>query len=434
MTKSDVILERLLELHPKIIDLSLDRIERLLATLGNPERRVPPVVHVAGTNGKGSTIAFLRAMLEAAGYSCHVYTSPHLERFHERIVVAGRIIAEDRLAGYLARCEEANGGEPITFFEITTAAAFLAFAETPADILLLEVGLGGRLDATNVIGKPLAAVITPVSADHHQYLGDTVTEIAGEKAAIIKPRCPAVVAPQLPEAAKVIAARIKATAALPFRFEREWHLERRDGGAVYRDDAGEVALPTPGLVGPHQIENAALAVAVARRLTDFAIGDAAIGAGVSSARWPGRLQRLSEGALPELLPAGWELWLDGGHNAGAGAVLAEQAVAWRRADGLPLVLVTGMINSKAPEDFLRQLAPHVEYFTAVPVEGEASSLPPEDVAAAAEAVGMKTATAASVPDAVKAIAAEGGGPKRVLICGSLYLAGAVLRASRSLEE
>lgn len=428
MANSDVILERLLELHPKIIDLSLDRVERLLAAVGNPERHVPPVVHVAGTNGKGSTIAFLRAMLEAAGYSCHVYTSPHLERFHERIVLAGETIAEDRLADYLARCEEANGGEPITFFEITTAAAFLAFSETPADILLLEVGLGGRLDATNVIGKPLAAVITPISADHHQYLGDTIAEIAGEKAAIIKPGCPAVVAPQVPEAMAVIDAQIEKVSAIPLRAGTEW---QRDG-AVFRWDARAYEFAASGLTGAHQYDNAALAVAAAHCLAGFEISPEAMAAGMQKVRWPARLQKLVEGVIPAMLPDDWELWLDGGHNAGAGAVLAAQARAWRDEDGLPLVLVCGMINSKAPEDFLRPLAEHAERLVAVPVEGEAASLSPEDVAAAAKAVGMKATTAASVPAALNALSADYAGPKRVLICGSLYLAGAVLRANREV--
>jgi len=419
---SDAVLARLNALHPKIIDLSLGRIERLLAPLGNPERRLPPVVHLAGTNGKGSVLAYLRAMLEAEGRRVHAYTSPHLVRFHERIRLAGRLIEEPALLALLEECEAANGAEPITFFEITTAAAFLAFARQPADALLLEVGLGGRLDATNLVERPALSVITPVSMDHMQYLGDSLEAIAFEKAGILKPGVPAVVGLQ-PEAALAVILERAAEIGAPVAVQgRDFHALPAPGGFRFLDGGLDLSLPAPVLAGAHQRDNAALALAAAARLGALAPAEPARRAGLAAAQWPARLQRLQRGPLPALLPGGWSLWLDGGHNAAAGAALA----AWLAERPQPLRLVYGMLNSKAAEAFLRPLAPFAESLQAVAIPGEPNSLSAEAAAAHARACGIAARPRASLAEAVAA-AVEGAGPEgRVLICGSLYLAGRVL--------
>ena len=300
---SDIVLERVMRLHPKIIDLELSRVERLLNLVGNPERKLPPVVHVAGTNGKGSVIAYLRAMLEAAGKRVHVYTSPHLVRFHERIRIAGELIEEQALVDLIEECERANGGDPITFFEITTVAAFLAFSRVKADILLLETGLGGEFDATNVIAAPLATIIMPISFDHMQFLGDSLAKIATAKAGILKQGRPAIIAQQPPEAAAVIEQRAAALNAPLWRCGSEWTFEIGAAGFTYRDARGAIALPKPVLPGRHQFGNAAAAVAATRWLPDFGLTDDAIAAGLTSAVWPARMQRLTRGPLVDLLPA-----------------------------------------------------------------------------------------------------------------------------------
>ncbi len=423
---SDAILERLTRLHPKIIDLSLGRVERLLARLGHPERALPPVVHVAGTNGKGSVIAYLAAMLQAAGRTAHAYVSPHLVRFHERIALAGRPIAEDRLSAILAECEDVNGGEPITFFEITTAAAMLAFSRTPGDVLLLETGLGGRLDATNVVDRPQLCVITPVSIDHVQYLGDDLAGIAAEKAGILKPGVPAVIGPQPAVALGAIRARAEHVQSPLYAFGEGWTFEDRDDGLRYRDDEGSLTLPKPHLLGAHQVANAAIAVAAARRLGDLGPGEAAIRRGLSEARWPARLQRLSRGPLADLAArqgGGWEVWLDGGHNAAAGQALAETAARWR---DRPLYLIYGMLNTKAAQDFLRPLGPHAAALHAIAIPGVEASLSAAEAAAEAAAAGLSARTADTVAAALGAILEGAPAPGRVLICGSLYLAGHVL--------
>jgi len=404
--RTDAILERLMRLHPKVIDLTLERVYRLLAALGNPQDRLPPVVHVAGTNGKGSTIAFLKAILGEAGYSTHVYTSPHLVRFAERITLGGHPISEPDLAAYLERCEEANGGAPITYFEITTCAALLAFAENAADILLLEVGLGGRLDATNVIDKPVCSVITPVSMDHMQFLGNTLTAIAGEKAAIQKPDVPSIVAPQDPEALQVI--ETAASAA---------------GSPLTLANPVEPGIVL-GLYGDHQRINAGVAeeaVAVLQA-AGFEISNQAIADGLAGARWPARLQKLAEGPVLDALGPDWEVWLDGGHNAAAGKILADYAGEhWT---DRPVHLIVGMLNTKAVGDFLRPLAQVAETAQAVQIPGEPNSLKPEELCAAAEAEGMDCRTAPGLDAAAARLA--GQPPGRLLICGSLYLSGEVL--------
>jgi len=423
-SRADPVLERLKGLHPKVIDLSLDRVHRLLAALGHPERRLPPVLHVAGTNGKGSTLAFARAMLEAAGHRVHVYTSPHLVRFHERIRLAGRLITDEHLAALLEECETANGGGPITFFEVTTVAAFLAFAREPADAVLLETGLGGRLDATNVVDRPAVTAITRISYDHRQFLGDTIEAIAGEKAGILKPGVPAVLAPQPDSAAaRVLAGRAAAIGA-PVH---PWSVEPTASGFRFESPRRCLDLPRPGLTGAHQIVNAGVALACLDHLP-LAVDDSAVARGLAAAEWPARLQRLTRGPLPQAVPPGWELWLDGGHNDSAGEVLAAQAAAWaRQGVALPLDLVFGMLASKEPQEFLAPLTPFVRRVRTVAIPGEEASLGAADAAAAARACGIADAEpAVDVASALGALTAAADGPSRALICGSLYLAGSVL--------
>lgn len=420
---SDAILARLMTLHPKLIDLSLDRVVDLLDKLGNPHHRLPPVVHIAGTNGKGSVGAYMRAALESAGYRVHAYTSPHLVRFHERVRLAGELIDENYLADCLQRCEDANGGVPITYFEITTVAAFLAFAETPADILLLEVGLGGRLDATNLIDKPAVTIITPVSIDHQQFLGETLAEIAGEKAAIQKRGVPSVIGPQPPEAAAAIDAYAARIGAPTFRFGRSFSVETTPGGMVY-SAAGRLMLPRPVLPGAHQIDNAATAIAALERLKGFTITEMDLANGLTNAEWPARMQRLKTGPLVDLLPDDWELWLDGGHNAAAGeAIAAHAAEHWT---DRPLWLVAGMLNNKQADRFLAAFKGLAEGARTVTIPGEPASYTAAETAAIATGAGLPADPAEDVDSAIRAIVKDAATPARILICGSLYLAGRVL--------
>lgn len=427
MAVSDAILTRLLELHPKIIDLSLDRMERLLARLGNPERNLPPVIHVAGTNGKGSTVAFSRAMIEAAGLTAHCYTSPHLVRFHERIRLAGELIGEDHLSALLEECEVANGGEAITFFEITTAAAFLAFSRVKADYLVLEVGLGGRLDATNMIDHPRATAITSIGLDHQQFLGETIEEIAREKAGILKRGVIGVIG-RMPPAARAaieaVAERVNAPLAVA---GQEWDCFEQHGRLVFQDGDGLLDLPLPALKGAYQIGNAGNAIALMRALKDPRIGEAEIAKGLASARWPARLQRLKGGALSGLLSQGSELWLDGGHNADAGVVLAQSLSEMAKRDQRPLVLVWGMLNTKDASQFFRPLAALAQHVVTLTIPGEPNAIAAESLAATARALGVSAGVADGVENAVRQ-AASSGPASRILICGSLYLAGHVLAA------
>jgi dihydrofolate synthase/folylpolyglutamate synthase len=416
---SDVILDRMMSLHPKVIDLTLDRVWRLLGALGRPERALPPVIHIAGTNGKGSTQAMIRAGLEAAGKSVHAYTSPHLARFHERIRLAGELISEEALTEVLDDCYAANAGAPITYFEITTVAALLAFARTPADYTLLEVGLGGRLDATNVVEKPALTIITPVSIDHQQFLGETLPEIAAEKAGILKRGVPCVVGPQQEAALEVIESRAARLGAPLLVHGQHWHVWEERGRLVFQDETGLLDLPLPNLIGAHQVQNAGIAIAALRAL---GYGEAACEAAVTRAQWPARLQQLKTGPLVEAAgPA--ELWLDGGHNPAAGEALAE---ALTRLSPRPLHLVCGMLNTKDVAGYLRPLAQVAETLTAVSIPGEANTLPAETTARAAEAAGLPAGTAETVQQAIEAITAKTPNA-RILICGSLYLAGQVLR-------
>ena len=430
MNKSDIVLDRLNKLHPKIIDLELGRVERLLQALGHPEHNLPPVIHVAGTNGKGSAIAYLRAILEAAGYRVHVYTSPHLVRFHERIRLNAKLIDERHLIELLEECEAANGGTPITIFEITTAAAFLAFSREPADIVLLETGLGGTFDATNVIESPMASVLMPISFDHMQFLGDTLTKIAEAKAGIIKRGRPVIVSPQPKEAMAVFEAKAAELNAPLYCFDKDWHC---DGELKTRlrffDRHGPRLYPAPGLTGYHQFRNAGCAIATIKMLNDFNITDGHIAQGLRSVSWPARMQRLTNGPLVERLPnLKWELWLDGGHNEEAGEVIAHMLADWYAQDGKPAHLIFGMLNTKKPVAFLKQLAPHVQDMAAVAIPGDHASLSVEECVAAGAEVGLLSQGYHSVEAALRAIVDGHGADesRRILICGSLYLAGTVL--------
>lgn len=422
------ILERLTQLYPRSIDLGLERIERLLEAMGSPHRKLPPIVHVAGTNGKGSLVAYLRAMSEAAGYRAHVYTSPHLVRFNERIRVAGRLIEDDELDAILLECEEINAGQPITFFEITTVAAFVAFARHPADITILEVGMGGRRDTTNVV-DPMLSAITPIGYDHTGFLGDKLEGIALEKAGILKRAVPAVIGRQRDAAAEVFVSEAAKLAVPLFRMGREWQVMPAASGFRYDSDLLSLDLPAPALVGAHQIDNAATAVACVERMraAKFAIDDASIRKGLASVEWPARLQRLTRGPLVEALLPGCELWLDGGHNEDCGIALARMAADWAKEPAaLPLYLVFGMMTTKDASGFLRPLARHATAARAVPFpEGHSAYTPAEACAKAAD-VGLDCLPVDSIGAALEDLLASQPAPMRILICGSLYLAGDVL--------
>jgi dihydrofolate synthase/folylpolyglutamate synthase len=416
---SDIILARMMALHPKIIDLTLDRVWSLLMALDHPEKKLPPVIHIAGTNGKGSTQAMLRAGLEGAGKKVHAYTSPHLARFHERILLAGEHIPESALADLLDRCYAANNGATITYFEITTIAGILAFSEVPADYTLLEVGLGGLLDATNVVDQPALTVITPVSIDHTQFLGETLTEIATEKAGIIKRGVPCVVGPQPDDALEVIE-RTAAKAGAPLLvYGQHWHVWEERGRLVFQDETGLLDLPLPALIGAHQIQNAGIAIAGLRHL---GFDETACEAAVTNATWPARLQRLKTGPLVDAAGSA-ELWLDGGHNPAAGLALAE---ALTRLPARPLHLVCGMLNTKDIAGYLRPLARHAKSLHAVSIPDEINTLPAAETARVAATVGMDAHVSADVEAAIDEIV-RSAPEARILICGSLYLAGVVLR-------
>ncbi|UWR11207.1 bifunctional folylpolyglutamate synthase/dihydrofolate synthase [Sulfitobacter mediterraneus] len=416
---SDAILDRMMALHPKIIDLTLDRLWRLLDALGNPQNDLPPVIHIAGTNGKGSTQAMIRAGLEAMGKTVHAYTSPHLARFHERIRLAGELISEDALMAVLDECYAANNGENITYFEITTAAALLAFSRTKADYTLLEVGLGGRLDATNVVDTPALTIITPVSVDHQQFLGETLAEIAGEKAGIIKRRVPCIIGPQEDAGLEVMEQVAARNMAPVLAYGQHWHVGTEAGRLIYQDESGLLDLPLPNLPGAHQVQNAGAALAALRQL---GADEAACEAAVTKAFWPARMQRLKGGPLFEIAGDA-ELWLDGGHNPAAGdaiaSVLSERGTR-------PTYLICGMLNTKDIGGYLRPLAAQAKSLHAVSIPGESATLAASETAAAARAEGMEAYEAESVAEALRDIVAKDQNA-RVLICGSLYLAGAILR-------
>jgi dihydrofolate synthase/folylpolyglutamate synthase len=416
---SDTILERLMTLHPKIIDLTLDRMTRLLDLLGSPEKALPPVIHIAGTNGKGSTQAMIRAGLEASGDICHAYTSPHLARFHERIFLAGKTIAEQDLANYLSKCEKVNGKISITYFEITTCAALLAFSQNKADYTLLEVGLGGRLDATNVIEDPKITVITPISIDHQQYLGNTLSEIAFEKAGILKRNCFAIIGPQEDEALNVIEARALEVGATCKIYGQHWHVWEENGRLIFQDENGLLDLPLPKLIGAHQVQNAGIALATLRYLgKDSSSYDGAM----LNADWPARLQKLKNGPLITLAPDA-EIWLDGGHNKAAGHALSE---AISRLQSRKLFLIVGMLNTKDVMGYMQPLLNKSSDLYGVSIPGEAATMSAQETVDIAKDVGFKAIVSENVESAIKDIVKYNHNA-RILICGSLYLAGNILK-------
>jgi dihydrofolate synthase/folylpolyglutamate synthase len=431
IVSSDTLLERLKQLHPQSIDLSLGRIEHLLAALGHPERKLPPVLHVAGTNGKGSFLAFTRAITEALGKGVHVYTSPHLVTFHERIVLAGprgsSPIGEELLVDCLARAEAANGGELITHFEITTAAAFLAFAETPADLLLLETGLGGRLDATNVVAKPLLTAITPISIDHVSFLGDTLTEIAGEKAGILKPGVPCVVGRQEQAAFEVIERGAEELGVPLHVVGRDFDMYEQHGRLIFQTPTSLLDLPLPRLNGRHQIDNAGTAIAASSLLFGDALSTRALEHGLTHAEWPARMERLATGGLHAFVSDGTELWLDGGHNPAGGQVIAHALAELDERVPRPVDLIFGMMETKDAHAFIAPFKGVVERVYTVPIPDEPNAFHAEALAEIARAEGFDVKAADSVPDALLKSQAALDGPGRVLICGSLYLAGHVLK-------
>ncbi len=437
LPKTDTVLQRLIGLHSKKIDLSLGRIEAFLEKLDRPQEKLPPVVHVAGTNGKGSTIAFLRALLEAAGYRVHAYTSPHLVNFNERVRLAGRLIDDGEIVKLLEECETVNQGQPITFFEITTAAAFLAFSRLPADILLLETGLGGKLDATNMVPEPVLTVITPVSIDHTQFLGSTLSTIAEEKAGILKPGVAGVIAPQRPDVQAVIELQAERVGAPLHCFLKDWEvwpLNTKFSNVFsvttamhFEGQKISCDLPAPRLNGRHQMFNAATALACLELLDGFPVDEAALAQGLGSVEWPGRLQQISYGPLVDGLDKGWELWLDGGHNPAAGEILVAAAQGWAP---VPLDIIFGMLNSKDPEGFLAPLAPHVRRARAIAIPGENASFTAREAAAAGRVNGLEPLAVKNLEEALRGLVVEaekaGEAPGCILVCGSLYLAGAIL--------
>jgi dihydrofolate synthase/folylpolyglutamate synthase len=438
VTPVDAIVARLLSLHPKRIDLSLDRVLRLLERLGNPQRRLPPVIHVAGTNGKGSTIAFLRAMLEAASRTVHVYTSPNLVRVNERFRLGraggGVLVDDEELAEALGECERANAGSPITVFEITTAAGLLLFSRHPADMLLLEVGLGGRLDATNVVERLAATVITSVSLDHVEYLGDSIVKIAAEKAGILKAGVLAVLAPQTDEARGVIERQAVRLGAPLMVAGEHWLVSQEHDRLVYQDEHGLLDLPRPRLFGRHQLDNAGTAIATLRRLGDTGMDAAAFEAGLLKVDWPARLQRLTAGDLLALVPAGGELWLDGAHNPEGGRAVGAAIADLEERVPRPLVLIVGMLATKDLEGFLRNFAGLARRLIAVPIHQE-KALPPDAVAVAARRIGIPADIADGIEPALAGVARlDLETSPRILITGSLYLAGEVLAQNGTLPS
>jgi dihydrofolate synthase / folylpolyglutamate synthase len=439
MRTSNELLAELKGLHPRLIDLSLGRIEGLLAKLGHPERRLPPVIHVAGTNGKGSVTAFLRAMLEASGLRVHVYTSPHLVRFHERIALAGadgraRPIGETELVQRLTEVQRINAGDAMTFFEITTAAAFLTFAETPADAVILEVGLGGRLDATNVIARPALSVITPISLDHADKLGATVAQIAREKAGILKTGATGVISMQPPEALETIRARAQEVVAPLSVWGEDFEAFEQSGRMVFQSAERLLDLPLPALLGQHQIGNAGTAVAAALRLKWLGLTVEGIEQGLRQVHWPARMQRLCDGPLARLVGPGSELWLDGGHNPAGGQVIAQTLAELEERAPKEVSLVAGMMGNKDAAHFLEHFRGLARRIVTVPIPGgPEAAFAPADLAALAASLGFDAGSADNVEDALRSLQGPSDQPQRILICGSLYLAGQVLALQEGVQ-
>lgn len=430
MSKVEATLAKIASRRPVIIDLSLDRVHAALTRLGEPQKKLPPVFHVAGTNGKGSTVAFLRAMLEASGKSVHVYTSPHLVKFNERIVVGGKQISDDALIYALERTDEAMGSDLLTYFETTTCAALLAFSESPADFAIIEVGLGGRLDATNVLETPLAAVVTPVDLDHQSFLGNTIDEVAAEKAGIFRRRAPAVIAKQSPEAMAVLQHHAQKTGATIHAFGEQWNVHSEHGRLIYQDDQGLCDLDLPRLPGGHQIENAGTAIA-ALRAAGITLDEAAISKGLNNAHWPARMQRLTRGPLIEQARAALgvepEIWLDGGHNPHAGRAISAVMADFESRNPRPLVMISGMQANKDAVGYFAPFAGLAQSVYCVAADHD-GVMGPAEVAEAASKAGLNATRCASISDAIIAACAQKENePPRILISGSLYLAGEILR-------
>ncbi|MCO4317294.1 bifunctional folylpolyglutamate synthase/dihydrofolate synthase [Phyllobacterium sp. 21LDTY02-6] len=427
-------IERLLQLHPKGFDLSLGRITRLLDSLGNPHLRLPPIIHVAGTNGKGSAVAFSRALLEAAGYGVHVHTSPHLVSWHERYRIAapggGKLVSDAVLADAVRRVADANAGQPITVFEILTAVTFVLFSEHPADAVILEVGLGGRFDATNVIPQPAASVIMPISLDHQPYLGDRVELIAAEKAGIIKPGCPVIIGAQEHDAARDVLIETAERRDCPYLvYGQDFFGFEERGRLIYQDNTGLMDLPLPNLVGRYQLANAAAAIQ-AVKVAGFAVPEAAIERAMASVDWPARMQRLSKGALVDVAVEGAEIWLDGGHNPGAGLAVAEAVATLEDRVQRPLFLITGMINTKDPVGYFKAFTGMARHVYTVPIRSSDAGIPHQELALAAQEAGLSAEPVHSVENALKILASSWSDEEpapRILIGGSLYLAGDVLK-------
>ncbi|HEY4986710.1 MAG TPA: folylpolyglutamate synthase/dihydrofolate synthase family protein [Bradyrhizobium sp.] len=430
-TRSTAVLERLLALHPKKIDLALDRILRLLHELGDPQKRMPPTIHVAGTNGKGSVCAFSRSMLESQGLRVHMHISPHLVRFHERIRIAGKEISEDELVATLEECERVNDGRPITYFEITDAAMFLAFSRHHADALVLEVGLGGKFDATNVIDRPAMTVIQPVGLDHQEFFGTDIRNIAAEKAGIIKPGVPVVIGPQEDAALEVILKRADQLSAPAYVFGQDFSAHQEHGRMVYQDEHGLLDLPLPKLIGRHQIENAAVAIAGLRHAGLGWGQDKAVEKGLRTVDWPARLQRLTRGPLVDMAPKGSEIWLDGGHNPHCAAAVSRAVADLEERSERPLYLICGMLRTKDASGFLQAFRGLARHVVTVNIPGEPASLGAGALYDAARSAGLDAAPAEDLEDAMLQLHAWARAhpkepPPRILICGSLYLAGQVL--------
>lgn len=420
-------LRRLYAISPPPRGLVLDRIFRLLHEIGDPHLKIPPVVHIAGTNGKGSAIAFMRAMLEAGGYRVHVCTSPHLVRFNERIRLAGRVISDDDLLDLINEVERLNDGKDISFFEITTVMAFVAFARVPADATLLETGLGGRLDATNVLDRPAVTAISTISRDHTQFLGEDIAGIAAEKAGIMRTDVPCVIGRQISsEAEKSLLDKAAEKGAPAFCFGRDWHVEKTADGFSYRSAKMEAQLPAPGLVGDHQIFNAGLAIASLEQMQGFILRRNAIETGLAAVEWPGRMQRLTRGPLAALLPPDWELWIDGAHNDSGALVAAAQIDKWRR--DMPLDLVVGLLKTKKPDDFILPLAGHFDSLHTVAIPGESASYGAQELAEAFATAGVTDARPAeTLASVIKPIVLASRQPRRIFVTGSLYLVGSILK-------
>jgi dihydrofolate synthase / folylpolyglutamate synthase len=442
MSEAELVIEKLMQLHPKGFDLSLERITALLERLGNPHRRLPPVIHVAGTNGKGSVTAFSRALLEAAGLSVHVHTSPHLVRWHERYRLGvpggrGRFVEDAVFADALRRVADANGGQKITVFEILTAVTFLLFSEHPADVAIIEVGLGGRFDATNVINSPAVSVIMPISLDHQPYLGDRVELIAAEKAGIMKKGFPVVIGHQQFDAAlEVLVGTAERLSCPTTVFGQDYGAHEEFGRMIYQDEFGLSDLPMPRLPGRHQLANAAAAIR-AVKAAGFEVSERMMEKAMQSVEWPGRLQRLMDGKLFQLAPKGAELWVDGGHNPGAGEVIAEAMAGFEEKQPRPLFIIAGMINTKDPVGYFKAFADIAEYVFTVPIGGTDAAIDPVVLAHAAFDAGLTAEPSSSIDEALQEIHSRlmlDAPAPRILIGGSLYLAGNALSANGTLPD